>query len=64
MKRIFGIIFDAVTHFKRKSAKNILKPKKILKRLKDGNERQMLDYKRKAVSLMSSYDDSNNVNDS
>ena len=64
MKRMFGIIFAAVAHFKRKSTKNMLKLDKILKKLKDGNERQMLDYESKAVSLMSSYDDSNYVNDS
>ena len=64
MKRIFGIIFDAVAHFKRKAAKNTLKLDTILQRPKDGNERKMLACESKSVMWMNSYDDSNYVNDS
>ena len=64
MKRMFGIIFDAVAHFKRKAAKNILKLDTILQRPKDGNERKMLPCESKSVMLLNLYGDSNYVNDS
>ena len=63
-KRIFGIIFDAVAHFKRKAATNMLKLVTILQRPKDGNERKMLACESKSVMLMNSHDDSNYVDDS
>ena len=64
MRKMFAIMFNAVAHFKRKAAKNILKLDTILQRPKDGNERKMLACESKSVMWMNSYDDSNYVKDS
>ena len=58
-ERMFRIIYDAVAHFKNKLASNMLKLDKILTRLENDKEREMLPCKANVMSLMSSYDDSN-----